>query len=133
AGDPQTPRQGFLTKGGAVANASDGAELGQAVHVFHMVTRYDRKLALHSTMLCRLDYSRGLVAVSCEEGPRCENSRPHGQTLDWRADEMTVACLGPASPALSELPRARDDVTRSLARGACRETPSAAAPAEGRV
>lgn len=25
------------------------------------------------------------------------NSRPNGQTLNWRADEMTVACLGRVS------------------------------------
>ena len=124
AAHPQSPRQVLLTEGGADANASHGAELCQAIHVFHMVPRDDAVLSRLIPRLRWLDIIPGPVAGSCEEGPRCANSRPHGQTLKWRADEMTVPCLGLISLGRSEFVAAAYEVSHRCARGEDRNAPA---------
>lgn len=116
-------RQRFLTKRVACSHTSDSAELGEAVHVPQMVTRADMMLALsHISRVCLTFLKSGVTLA--ERGPRCVNSRPRGQTLNWRADEMTVTCLGPVSLAPAEaVVRAGADVKPSSNAAAAQDQP----------
>ena len=106
AADPQPLSQLPLIEGSPNSDTGYGPEFCQAIHVPHMVLRVDAVLSRLVIRSTALDIHGGPVAGSCEEGPRCANSRPHGQTLDWRADEMTVACLGRVSLGTAEVVRA---------------------------